>query len=346
VNVRGNLGLQIQRTDQSSTRQRASTRRRPRRSDRRQDLHRRAAEPEPGLRAWRRPDRCAWPWPARWRGRASTSCAAALDFGIDTATGKPGASGGNSKLDPWRANAFDLSYEKYFGTKAYVAAAYFYKDLRSYIYTQTRDGYDFSDGSSATCRRCRRAIRPAASPPGTFTAPFNGKGGTLQGLELSASLPLDLFSPALEGFGIVASASFNDSSIAIRTRTAPAAWAAATSPARPVQARLQPDRLLRARRLRGPHQPAQARSDFIGEIGNFAATARCATWWARTSPTHRSGYNFTEGSLKGLGLLLQASNLTNEAYQTYAGTKRPPARVHQVGPHASCWARTTSSDAR
>ena len=41
-----------------------------------------------------------------------------LEFGVDTATGKPGGSGGNPLLDPWRANAFDMSYEKYFGTKA------------------------------------------------------------------------------------------------------------------------------------------------------------------------------------------------------------------------------------
>ncbi len=33
--------------------------------------------------------------------------------------------GGNPLLDPWRATALDLSYEKYFGEKAYVAAAIF-----------------------------------------------------------------------------------------------------------------------------------------------------------------------------------------------------------------------------
>jgi TonB-dependent receptor len=56
---------------------------------------------------------------------------ASVDFGVDTTTGKPGGSGGNPMLDPWRANAFDISYEKYFGDKAYVAAAYFYKKLTS-----------------------------------------------------------------------------------------------------------------------------------------------------------------------------------------------------------------------
>ena len=60
---------------------------------------------------------------------------------------------------------------------------------------------------------------PSAPPPqqyGDFTQPMNGEGGSLQGLELTASLPFDLFSEALTGFGVVASASFFDSSITIR----------------------------------------------------------------------------------------------------------------------------------
>ena len=33
------------------------------------------------------------------------------------------------------------------------------------------------------------------------------------------------------------------------------------------------------------------------------------------------GYNFTEGTLKGLGLTLQVNNLNNAAYETYSGTR-------------------------
>ena len=103
-----------------------------------------------------------------------------------------------------------MSYEKYFGeNKGYVSAAAFYKDLRSYIFQQSLP-YDFS-----------KFI--AQLPPGElvttnigqFTAPYNGEGGSLQGLELTASLPLDLFWEAAEGFGVVASAGFFDSNISI-----------------------------------------------------------------------------------------------------------------------------------
>lgn len=43
-------------------------------------------------------------------------------------------------------------------------------------------------------------------------------------------------------------------------------------------------------------------------------------------------YSFGEGSaLKGLSLLLQASNLTDEAYRTYAGSKDRPLEYIKWG---------------
>ena len=43
---------------------------------------------------------------------------------------------GNPDLRPWRANAVDLTFEKYFGTKGFLGVQFFYKDLKSYIYNQ------------------------------------------------------------------------------------------------------------------------------------------------------------------------------------------------------------------
>ncbi|WP_022974403.1 TonB-dependent receptor domain-containing protein, partial [Xanthomonas maliensis] len=138
---------------------------------------------------------------------------AGVDFGVDTTTGRPGASGGNPELNPWRANALDVSYEKYFAERAYVAAAFFYKDLKSYIYTRTQDGYDFS---AFVANYVPQPGQPPAQTTGTFTGPENNDGGMLKGLELTASIPLDLLWAPLQGFGIQASATFNDSDIKIR----------------------------------------------------------------------------------------------------------------------------------
>ena len=155
---------------------------------------------------------------------------AGLEFGVDTGTGRPGGSGGNPLLDPWRATALDLSYEKYFGEKAYVAAAIFYKDLKSYVYTQSVDNYDF------TALLGSYVPPPGMTAPvlttGTFSAPQNGKGGTLKGLELTASFPLEMLTDSLRGFGVQASATFNKSDITIPDPRAPPAWAVTRSACR------------------------------------------------------------------------------------------------------------------
>ncbi len=264
-----------------------------------------------------------------------------LDFGVDNATGKPGASGGNSKLDPWRANALDLSYEKYFGSKAYVSAAGYYKDLRSYIYTQSNDQYDFSQflqgyTPPSTCGNGTQQC-PPVRPTGTYTAPYNGKGGKLQGVELTASLPLNLLSSSLNGFGIIASASFNHSNIQVKDPESASSVGNGfiTLPGLSKQVYN-----LTAYYERDGFEfriSQRRRSDFIGEIGNFNGARTLRYVVGESIVDAQVGYTFSEGPLKGLSLLAQVNNLTDEAYRTYAGTKDRPleymkwGRVYQVG---------------
>ncbi|RPE75911.1 TonB-dependent receptor [Vulcaniibacterium tengchongense] len=254
---------------------------------------------------------------------------ASLEFGVDTTTGRPGASGGNPELDPWRANAFDISYEKYFGNKAYVAAAYFYKDLRSYIYTQTNDNYDFSD---FVADYVPAPGEPPTQTRGNFTAPYNGQGGKLQGLELSASIPLDLLWAPLQGFGVVASASFNDSDIKIVDPDS-----ASSVGSGPISLPGLSDEVynLTAYFERGGFEARvsqRKRSDFIGEIGNFDGNRTLRYVVGEDQVDAQIRYTFGEtSSLAGLTLLFEASNLTNSPYQTYAGTKDRPLEYIEWG---------------
>jgi len=104
------------------------------------------------------------------------------EVGYDAATGIPGGSGGNPKLDPWRAWAFDLSYEKFFADrKGYVSAATFYKDLTSYIYTQTDPNHDYSE-VLATLPPGFFAPGVVPQTTGNFSLPVNGDGGYLFGV--------------------------------------------------------------------------------------------------------------------------------------------------------------------
>ena len=325
VGVRGNIGVQVQHTDQSSA-SRVWDSSRPAGSEiRPYELGDKYTDvlPSMNLAFSFENDQTLRVALARQVARARIDqMRASLEFGVNTATGEPGAGGGNPLLQPWRANAFDISYEKYFGTKAYVAAAYFYKDLRSYIFTQARDGYDFTDLLVGY-------VSPPGSAPvkniGRMTAPFNGKGGMLQGLELSASLPLDMLWEPMRGFGIVASARFTDSSIEIL-----APENASSVGNGPIAL---PGLSKRVYNLTAYYERNgfefrvnnRRRSDFIGEIGNFAGERSLRYVVGENITDAQVSYSFGEGSsLKGLSLLLQASNLGNETYQTYAGSKDRP----------------------
>ena len=250
---------------------------------------------------------------------------ASLDFGVNESNGKPGGSSGNAELDPWRANAFDVSYEKYFGSKAYVAAAYFYKDLTSYIYTQSREGYDFTAevASYVPSNNCGGPCPPVQNT-GTYSEPQNGKGGKLQGLELTASLPFNLWSQALDGFGIVASASFTDSNVKIRDPESASSVGGGDISLPGLSDQVYNFTAYYERNGFEARINNRRRSDFIGEIGNFNGNRTLRYVVGENITDAQIGYSFGEGRLKGLGLQLQISNLTNESYRTYAGTKDRP----------------------
>ncbi|HEV6965640.1 TonB-dependent receptor [Roseateles sp.] len=341
VPVRGNVGLQVVRVDQSSTSNywdnnaAAGSNIKPNTSGKvRTDVL-----PSMNLAFSLTDDQTVRLALARQMARPRVDqLRSGIEFGVDNATGKPGASGGNPKADPWIANAFDVSYEKYFGTKAYVSAAAFYKDLKSYIYTQKQDGYDFSDfvksyvpPSTCTTPAGPNQPCPAALTTGTFTAPFNGKGGKLNGVELAASLPLELVTPSLKGFGIQASASFTHSSIKVQDPESASSVGGGDIALPGLSKRVY--NLTAYYEINGfeARVSQRRRSDFIGEIGNFNGARTLRYVVGENITDMQVGYTFNDGSLKGLGLLFQVNNLTNAAYQTYAGTKDRPLEYIKWG---------------
>ena len=331
VPVRGNIGIQVQYTDQSSAANVWDNSRPPGQNIRPYENGKTYTDVLPSLNlafslANDQTLRVAL---ARQVARARVDqMRASVEFGVDFATGKPGAGGGNPLLDPWRANAFDISWEKYFGSKAYIAAAYFYKDLRSYIYTQTRDGYDFTDLLVGY-------IPPPGAAPvqttGTMSAPFNGGGGMLQGLELSASLPLSMFSEALDGFGLVASASFNDSNIKIAAPENTSSVGNAPISLPGLSDEVYNFTAYYERNGFEARINNRRRSDFIGEIGNFDGQRTLRYVVGENITDAQVGYSFGDGTLKGLGLQLQVYNLNNSSYRTYAGTKDRPLETVKWG---------------
>jgi TonB-dependent receptor len=240
---------------------------------------------------------------------------AALEVGLtQNSTGTPWGNGGNAKLDPWRANAVDLSYEKYFGNKGYVSAAGFYKDLKSYIYNITVPR-DFSE----------YRLVGATSNIGTMNQPKNGKGGTLSGLELAASTPLDMISPMLDGFGVTANASFTTSEISIKDQS----FGDMSIPLPGLSKRVFNLTAYYEKNGFSARISERRRSDFVAEIGGIGGAQELTFVKADTVVDLQLGYDFA--SVKGLSVLFQVNNLTDTAFQTYSGSPDRPRGYQKYG---------------
>ena len=234
--------------------------------------------------------------------------------------GVPSGSGGNPQLDPWRANAFDLSYEKYFGPNAYVSVAGFYKDLKSYIYNQTNANYDFSDFVAGLPPNY---LPPGVTPQttGNFSQPVNGQGGDLKGLEFSVSLAGESFASALTGFGAILSYSYTESGIVIQDPPGNnfiTGNGLGEIPLPGLSENVWNATLFYENAGFSARVATRARSKYIGEVTNFANDRALKYVQGDMITDAQIGYQFGGGRLDGLSILFQVNNLTNEPYIAYA----------------------------
>ncbi|HYL72130.1 MAG TPA: TonB-dependent receptor [Candidatus Dormibacteraeota bacterium] len=236
------------------------------------------------------------------------------DFNVATNTGIPSDTVGNPRLDPWRANALDLSYEKYFANKAYVSIAGFYKDLKTYIYTQTINSFDFS--GYASLYHPGPGNPPFAST-GFYTVPLNGKGGRLDGFELTASAPGELLAPWLSGFGASVSLSETDSSITIQGQVA-GEPASSTITLPGLSKTVASATVYYEKSGFAARVASRYRSDYIGEIDDFAGDRALEYVRHELITDLQTSYEFQDGRAKGLMLLFQVNNLTNTPFIDYS----------------------------
>ncbi|OYY75978.1 MAG: TonB-dependent receptor [Sphingomonas sp. 28-62-20] len=252
--------------------------------------------------------------------RASTS----YSYNIFGAAGSQFAvvqgNSGNPNLRPWRANAFDLTVEKYFGTRGYIAIQGFYKDLKTYIFT--RDNLV----NTGTLVLSSPGIDPGTgrqipiATNGILTSPINGSGGSLYGVEVATTLPFEVFTSALSGFGVTGSGSYTESTI-------------------------KPDPTQAAFALPGYSQvvlngtgffekwgwnvrgSVRYRSSFLGELSGFGANRTLRTVLAETIYDAQIGYDFKSGPLNGLSVFIQGQNLADTPLRTRDGGTADPRAV-------------------
>lgn len=220
---------------------------------------------------------------------------------------------GNAKLRPLMANTFDLALERYFGRGAYLSIGGFYKQIDNWIYRQD-SVFDFT----------------GTPTPGNVTPTFNqgivsqwqnGSSGKVYGFEGSLSMPFSTFSTALDGFGFITSASYTDSTVR-------------EGGADPIDMPGLSRWVVNGTAYyeKGGFQArasARYRSSFLAEVSGLSLARDRVMAAAEVVVDAQVGYTFSDGPLNGLGVLLQASNLTNEPFITYYNDDSRQVRDYQ-----------------
>ena len=223
-----------------------------------------------------------------------------------------GASGGNPRLRPWLADAIDVSVEKYFTTEAgnrgYLGAAWFHKDLKTYIYNQDVR-FDFA--GYPLPEPVPGQINYPTSTVGRINQPANGEGGTIRGIELTASVPLDVLWAPLDGLGLIAT--YSDTGSSIRPNGPDT-----SEPITGLSKYVSNATLYYERGGFSVRYSRRTRSDFRGETRGYGADYQTISIEGETVQDAQVNYTFQNGPLSGLALYLQVSNIGDEPFASYS----------------------------
>lgn len=231
-------------------------------------------------------------------------------FGVFTTGGSPAAFGGNPNLKPYRAKQADLTLEWYFDKDSALTVSGFYKKLDTFIFTQVLP-FTTTDAGGNTVT-------------GTFQQPANGTGGTVKGFEVLFQKAFTFLPKPLDGFGVYINYSFTDSSIGV----AEADNAIGTIALPGLSKHVGNATLYYSKNgfeVRGAYRYRSAYATELGDSDRLLYTAAEGVVDAQAS------YAFQSGPLKGLQILAQASNLTDEPFQTYYGDPRLQGRYEKFG---------------
>ena len=120
---------------------------------------------------------------------------------------------GNPLLDPFRATNYDFSVEWYFQNEGLLAGAVFYKDIDSFITSETV-GIPYNQLGLPN-----ELLQGAANPTDIFqvTRRLNGEGGALKGIEIQYQQPFTFLPGLWSNFGFTGNVTWVDSEVSYGT---------------------------------------------------------------------------------------------------------------------------------
>ncbi len=221
------------------------------------------------------------------------------------------ASGGNPKLLPTMADNFNVSLEHYFShNQGYAALSAYYLKLHDYIDPNAAFLYDFAAFKDAFLSPAQQ--QQLGTTEGIVSGPTNDGHGSVKGLQGTVSVPFEVMTstPVLRDFGVILTADYTESSVVYGSNpqaiTVPglSKWVANGT-------------------LYSQHGGFEARvsdsyrTSFLGEVSGISATRILQTIKGGSIYDAQVSYTIPYGRLKGLTFLLQGSNLTNQRFITY-----------------------------
>ena len=149
----------------------------------------------------------------------------------------------------------------------------------------------------------------------------NAGGGKVYGAELSSSLPFNVLTNALDGFGVLLSGSYTKSKVRLgddppTTMPGLSKWV--------VNSTLYYDKHGFNARV-----STRYRSKFLAEVSGLSLVRDLVFAKSEFIVDAQLGYEFRQGSLKGLSILASGYNLTNEPFITYQNNDTRQIRDHQ-----------------
>ncbi|HEV2621709.1 MAG TPA: TonB-dependent receptor [Frateuria sp.] len=238
------------------------------------------------------------------------------------------ASGGNPKLAPTMADNYNVSYEHYFSGGngyqcnsadqknsdlcrsggGYFALSGYFIELSDYINPNAAYLYDF--GSFLPFGLTSAQLAQLGTTKGIVSGPTNDGHGYVKGAQVTLNLPFNLVTPVFDGFGMILTGNRTRSSLVYGGNATPitvpglSKWVANGT-------------------LYYQHDGFEARisdsyrSSFLGEVSGISASRIEQTIKGGSTYDAQVSYSFDSGSLKGLTFIVQGSNLSNKKFITY-----------------------------
>lgn len=258
-----------------------------------------------------------------------------VDINGDVATYNYGE-GKSPLLKPFVADQIDLSFEHYLeDTNGSITVAAYYRDIKSFIQTQTNPHYDFVGNGVGDKPETIVVTNEATGGyptelqviDGTYTiAVNNSEGGYIQGLEIAYNQTFNFLPGYWSGLGFSGSASFTDSAIAV-AKTGNATYGSSTMDFPGLVKQSLNFTVFYTYEGFETRLSTTFQDSFVGESRTIGPDVIPVSYAAETVMDYQIKYK-TEN---GLDVIFSIGNLTNEPNRSYMIDESLPLQLKWFG---------------